>query len=114
MCISKLQKINDRLDCVAFVETSYLNTGTIYFGAWGTVLKSVYSAHQIIRFISQTVLNSFTITPECQSHHWELNLSLHMREFNLSHMPDSLDTNKIKVVHVFDSVYANVAISLAE
>jgi len=29
-------------------------------------------------------------------------------------MPDSLDTNKIKVVHVFDSVYANVAISLAE
>jgi len=46
--------------------------------------------------ISQTVFNSFPITPERLSRHWEFNLSLHMREFNLSHMPDPLETNRIK------------------
>ena len=48
------------------------------------------------------------------SRHWEFNLSLHTREFNLSHMPNPLDTNRIKVVRVFDSVCGNVVRSLAE
>jgi len=45
--------------------------------------------------LSQTVFNSFTITSKC---HWEFNLLLHatMREFNLSHMPNLLDTNRTK------------------
>ena len=33
---------------------------------------------------------------ECRSYHWEFNLSLHMWKFNLSHMPNPLDMNKIK------------------
>jgi len=40
---------------------------------------------------SQTVFNSFTITPGCRSHHWEFSLSLHTREFDVSHMPNPLD-----------------------
>jgi len=34
--------------------------------------------------------------PGCLSHHWDFNLSLHRREFNLSHMPIPLDMNRIK------------------
>ena len=45
---------------------------------------------------SQTVFNSFTITPQCRSRHWEFNLSLHTRKFDLSHLPNPLDTNRIK------------------
>jgi len=41
-------------------------------------------------------------------------MSLHTREFNLSHMPNPLDTNRIKVVSMFDSPCANVVRSLAE
>jgi len=40
------------------------------------------------------------------------NGGLHTREFNLSHMPNSLDTNKLKAVCVFDLVCANVVRSL--
>ena len=35
-------------------------------------------------YISQTVFNSFTITPECLSRHLEFYLLLHTREFNLT------------------------------
>jgi len=47
---------------------------------------------------SETVFKSFPITPECGSRHWEFNLSLVLltREFNLSHMPNPLETNRIK------------------
>jgi len=34
-------------------------------------------------------------------------MSSHAREFNLLHMPNPLDTNRIKVVRVFDAVCAN-------
>ena len=34
---------------------------------------------------------------------WEFSLSLHRREFSLSHMHNPLNTNRIKVVHMFDS-----------
>jgi len=70
--------------------------------------------------ISQTVFNSFPInsrvpeSPGCLSPHCEFDLSLHTREFNLSHMPNPSDTNKIKVVRVFDSACTNVVSSLAE
>jgi len=41
-----------------------------------------------------------------------------MREFNLLHIPNPLDTrhdyNKVKVVRVFDSVCANVVRNLTE
>jgi len=40
------------------------------------------------------------MNPECLSRHWQ---------FNLSHMPNPLDTNRIKVVRMFDSVCANAA-----
>jgi len=48
--------------------------------------------------LSQTVfnINSFTIIPECLGRHWEFNLSLHTREFDLSHLPNPLDTNSIQ------------------
>jgi len=49
----------------------------------------------------------------CLSRHWEFNLSLHTRELYLSHMPNPPDTNRIKVVRVFDSGCANVVRSLA-
>jgi len=53
-------------------------------------------------------------SPGCLSRHWEFNLSLHTREFNLSHMPNTLDLNRIKVVRVFDSACANVVRSLTK
>jgi len=46
--------------------------------------------------VSQTVFKSFPVTPECPSRHWEFNLSLHTREFNLSHTPNPPDANRIK------------------
>ena len=49
--------------------------------------------------VSQTMFNSFAKTPKCRSHHWA---------FNLSHMPNLLDPNRITVVWVFDSVCTNV------
>jgi len=39
---------------------------------------------------------------------------LHMWKFNLSHMPNLLDTNKLKAICVFDSVCVNVVRSLVE
>ena len=78
----------------------------------------IHKAHRMIRRIkwiktkiSQTVFISFPITPECPSRHWEFIPSLHYctMEFNLSHMPNPLDSIKIKVVRVFDSVCTNVA-----
>jgi len=55
-------------------------------------------------------------SPEWMTRHWEFNLSSPTREFILSHMPNSLDTNrnKIKVVRVFDSMCGNVVWGLAE
>jgi len=35
---------------------------------------------------------------------------LHRRELNLSHVPNLLDRNRIKVVHVFDLVCASVVL----
>jgi len=35
-------------------------------------------------------------SPGCLSHHWEFNLSLQTREFDLSHLANLLDTKKIK------------------
>jgi len=55
-------------------------------------------------------------SPGCLTRHCEFNLTLHTREFNLSHMPNPLETNrnKIKVVRMFDSACANVVKSLTE
>jgi len=65
------------------------------------------------KMIRQTVFNSFTIIPVCWSHHWKFNMSLHTREL-MSHMPNPLDTNKLEVVCVLDSVCANVVRSVME
>jgi len=53
-------------------------------------------------------------SPRWLSRHWEFDLSLRTRELNLSHMPNPLDMNRIKVVRVFDSVCTNVVRSIAE
>jgi len=45
---------------------------------------------------SQTAFNLFTITHEFQNRLREFNLSLHTRRFDLSHMPNLLDMNRIK------------------
>jgi len=39
---------------------------------------------------------------------------LHMRKFNLSHMPNLLSTNKLNAVRVFDSVCANLVTSFVK
>jgi len=92
----KTQFCNENVTCMRTYETEYP-----YF--------SDHKAHRIIRrikwsktYISQTLFNSFTIMPGRR------------REFNLSHMPNPLDTRKIEGVHIFDSVCANVVWSLEE
>ena len=36
--------------------------------------------------------------PNNRSRHWEFNLSSHRKKFNLSHVPNAVDTNRMKVV----------------
>jgi len=64
-------------------------------------------------------MNSFRITAECQSCPSAgaaigSSLCHYKTEFNLSHMPNPLDTNGTKVVHMLDSVCANAVRSLVD
>ena len=72
----------------------------------------IHKAHLIIKHIT---LSKTQITYDFKIRQIKLHrITVHTREFNLSHMPNPLDTNRIKVVLVFDSVCASVVNSILE